>query len=47
MGLEIGAMSPEEIAISIVAELIAVRRNADSSAHKKLKLETRPALGAL
>jgi xanthine dehydrogenase accessory factor len=39
MGLEIGALSPEEIAISIVAELIAVRRNADSSAHKKLKLE--------
>jgi xanthine dehydrogenase accessory factor len=40
MGLEIGALSPEEIAISIVAELIAVRRNADSSAHKKVKLES-------
>src|SRR5215468_1960756 len=36
MGLEIGALSPEEIAISIVAELVAVRRNADSAAHKKL-----------
>jgi xanthine dehydrogenase accessory factor len=40
MGVEIGALSPEEIAISIVAELIAVRRNKESSAHKKLKLET-------
>jgi xanthine dehydrogenase accessory factor len=39
MGLEIGALSPEEIAISIVAELVAVRRNRDSGAHKKLKLE--------
>ncbi|MSO19918.1 MAG: xanthine dehydrogenase [Acidobacteria bacterium] len=28
IGLEIGAISPEEIAISIVAEMIAVRRNA-------------------
>ena len=46
MGLEIGALSPEEIAISIVAELIAVRRNADSVAHKKVKTESRPALGA-
>ncbi len=40
MGLEIGALSPEEIAISIAAELVAVRRNAESTAHKKLKLET-------
>jgi len=30
MGLEIGAISPEEIAISVVAEMIAVRRNAAS-----------------
>jgi xanthine dehydrogenase accessory factor len=44
-GLEIGALSPEEIAVSIVAELIAVRRNADSAAHKKVKVESRPALG--
>jgi len=28
MGLEIGAVTPEEIAISVVAEMIAVRRNA-------------------
>ncbi|MGB9434703.1 MAG: XdhC family protein, partial [Candidatus Acidiferrum sp.] len=40
MGLEIGALSPEEIAISIVAELVAVRRNVESASHKKLKLET-------
>jgi xanthine dehydrogenase accessory factor len=30
MGLEIGAVSPEEIAVSVVAEMIAVRRNAES-----------------
>lgn len=29
MGLEIGAISPEEIAVSVVAEMIAVRRGAD------------------
>jgi xanthine dehydrogenase accessory factor len=40
MGLEIGALSPEEIAISIVAELVAVRRNTEQAGHKKLKLET-------
>jgi xanthine dehydrogenase accessory factor len=43
MGLEIGALSPEEIAISIAAELIAVRRNAQAAAHKKMKYESRPA----
>jgi xanthine dehydrogenase accessory factor len=31
MGLEIGAVSPEEIAVSVVAEMIAVRRNASSN----------------
>ena len=30
MGLEIGAVSPEEIAISVAAEMIAVRRIAES-----------------
>jgi xanthine dehydrogenase accessory factor len=30
MGFEIGAVSPEEIAISVAAEMIAVRRNAES-----------------
>ena len=43
MGLEIGALSPEEIAISIVAELVAVRRNAANADHKKLKYEGRSA----
>lgn len=44
MGLDIGALSPEEIGISVVAELIAVRRNAGPAAHKKLNYEARPAL---
>jgi xanthine/CO dehydrogenase XdhC/CoxF family maturation factor len=30
MGLEIGAESPEEIAISVVAEMIAVRRSPEA-----------------
>ena len=30
MGFEIGAISPEEIAVSVVAEMIAARRNPDS-----------------
>jgi xanthine dehydrogenase accessory factor len=38
MGLDIGALSPEEIAVSIVSELVAVRRNVQSAAHKKLQL---------
>ncbi len=40
MGLEIGALSPEEIAISITAELIAVRRSAAGLKHKKVSLDT-------
>jgi len=40
IGVEIGALSPEEIALSIVAELVAVRRSATTAAHKKLKWET-------
>lgn len=31
MGFDIGAVTPEEIAISVVAEMIAVRRNPDSA----------------
>jgi xanthine dehydrogenase accessory factor len=30
MGFEIGAITPEEIAVAVVAEMIAVRRNPDS-----------------
>jgi len=44
MGLEIGALSPEEIAVSIVAELVAVRRNAANIDHKRLDYEARPAV---
>jgi xanthine dehydrogenase accessory factor len=46
MGLEIGALSPEEIALSIAAELVAVRRNAATAGHKKVNMEPRPAAGA-
>jgi len=41
MGLEIGALSPEEIAISITAELVTVRRNAHSAQHKKIQRAAR------
>src|ERR1700675_3755581 len=44
MGIEIGALAPEEIAISIVAELLGIRRNAESAAHQKLLYEPRPVL---
>jgi xanthine dehydrogenase accessory factor len=38
VGLDIGALTPEEIAVSIAAELIAVRRNAGGLPHKSVKL---------
>ena len=43
MGLEIGALSPEEIALSIAAEMVAVRRNTQAAQHKKLQREVREA----
>src|SRR5258708_16538904 len=41
MGLEIGALSPAEIAVSIAAELVAVRPHAENPAPNKLKYEAR------
>src|ERR1700731_806518 len=37
MGLEIGAITPEEIAVSVVAEMIAVRRAPDSEWRRAAK----------
>jgi xanthine dehydrogenase accessory factor len=39
LGLGIGATTPEEIAVSILAELIAVRRGVEASGVRSLKME--------
>ena len=39
LGVEIGAQSPEEIAVSIIAELIAARRGVPASAVRPMKME--------
>ena len=40
IGLEIGAITPEEIAVAIVAEMIAVRRRIDADRVASMKLKT-------
>jgi xanthine dehydrogenase accessory factor len=39
LGLEIGAQTPDEIAVSILAEMIAVRRGVDPSQSRSMKME--------
>lgn len=46
VGLEIGAVTPEEIAVAIVAEMIAFRRNADVSSLEKRHSRSEPSKAA-
>jgi xanthine dehydrogenase accessory factor len=39
LGLEIGAQTPEEIAVSVLAEMVAVRRGVDPSRSRSMKME--------
>ncbi len=45
LGLEIGAQTPEEIAVSILAEMISVRRGVDAAAVRSMKMELPGRLG--
>jgi xanthine dehydrogenase accessory factor len=46
LGLEIGAQTPEEIAVSILAEMIAVRRGVDPSSVRSMKMDLPGRLGS-
>ncbi|HVO13364.1 MAG TPA: XdhC/CoxI family protein [Vicinamibacteria bacterium] len=39
LGLEIGAQTPDEIAVSILAEMIAVRRGVDPASSRSMKMD--------
>jgi xanthine dehydrogenase accessory factor len=39
LGVEIGAVTPEEIAVSVLAEMIAVRRGVDAAAVRPMRME--------
>ena len=41
IGLDIGAITPEEIAVAVVAEMIAARRGVDTTIRKKLDRQPR------
>ena len=46
LGLEIGAQTPDEIAVSILAEMIAVRRGVDPASVRSMKMELPGRLGS-
>ncbi len=46
LGLEIGAQTPDEIAVSILAEMIAVRRGVDPATSRSMKMGLPGRLGA-